>query len=41
METELRHDWEGRNPGGGATWERFKLAVRHGWDRVTGHHHHM
>ena len=41
METELRHDWEGRNPGGGDTWERFKLAVRHGWDRVTGHHHHM
>ena len=41
METELRHDWEGHNPGGGDTWERFKLAVRHGWDRVTGHHHHM
>ncbi|MDN7182479.1 hypothetical protein M0D69_31565 [Caballeronia sp. SEWSISQ10-4 2] len=40
METELRHDWEGRNPGVD-TWERFKLAVRHGWDRVTGHHHHM
>jgi hypothetical protein len=41
METELRHDWEGRNPGSGHTWERVKLAVRHGWDRVTGHHHHM
>ena len=41
METELRHDWEGRNLGSGDTWERFKLAVRHGWDRVTGHHHHM
>ncbi|QIE28998.1 hypothetical protein SBC1_71000 (plasmid) [Caballeronia sp. SBC1] len=39
METELRHDWEGRGLGGAPTWERFKLAVRHGWERVTGHHH--
>jgi hypothetical protein len=40
VETELRRDWVGRSSGGGAdTWERFKLAVRHGWERVTGHHH--
>jgi hypothetical protein len=41
METELRHDWEGRSTGGHETWERFKLAVRHGWERVTGHQHHL
>jgi hypothetical protein len=39
METELQRDWQNRNPHGEDTWERFKLAVRHGWDRVTGHHH--
>jgi hypothetical protein len=38
METELQRDWRSRNPRGEDTWERFKLAVRHGWDRVTGHH---
>ena len=41
METELQHDWEGRSSSGVDTWERFKLAVRHGWERVTGHHHHL
>jgi hypothetical protein len=41
METELRQDWEGRSSGGHDTWERFKLAVRHGWERVTGHQHHL
>jgi hypothetical protein len=39
METELRRDWESSKPLGEDTWERFKHAVRHGWDRVTGHHH--
>jgi hypothetical protein len=39
METDLQRDWQSRNPHGEDTWERFKLAVRHGWDRVTGHHH--
>ncbi|MDR5784341.1 hypothetical protein QCE63_33490 [Caballeronia sp. LZ065] len=38
MEYEMQRDWEGRHPEG-HTWERFKAAVRHGWDRVTGHHH--
>jgi hypothetical protein len=39
MEYELRRDWESRHPEGGDTWDRFKAAIRHGWDRVTGHHH--
>lgn len=38
MEYEMRRDWESSHPEDG-TWERFKAAVRHGWDRVTGHHH--
>lgn len=33
VEPALRSDWETRNPG--STWEKFKSAVRHGWDRVT------
>ncbi|SPB18428.1 hypothetical protein NOV72_05628 [Caballeronia novacaledonica] len=38
MEYETRRDWESKH-GEGDTWERFKAAIRHGWDRVTGHHH--
>jgi hypothetical protein len=38
MELEARHDWERAAPEG--SWDRFKAAVRHGWERVTGHHHH-
>ena len=37
IEPEARRDWEA-TPNGD-TWERFKAAIRHGWDRVTGHHH--
>ena len=33
VETNLRTDWETRNPG--STWDKFKSAVRHGWDRMT------
>ncbi len=33
VESNLRTDWEARNPG--STWERVKAAVRHGWDRMT------
>ena len=33
VEPTLRSDWETRNPG--STWENFKAAVRHGWDKVT------
>ncbi|RAS28765.1 hypothetical protein [Paraburkholderia bryophila] len=36
-EPEVRRQWETTAPDSG--WERFKLAVRHGWERVTGHHH--
>ncbi|MFM0740809.1 hypothetical protein PQQ51_26500 [Paraburkholderia xenovorans] len=37
IEPEARLHWETTSPD--STWERFKLAVRHGWERVTGHHH--
>ncbi|GAB2896368.1 hypothetical protein GCM10027093_35060 [Paraburkholderia jirisanensis] len=39
VELEARHDWERAEPEG--SWDRFKAAVRHGWERVTGHppHH--
>ena len=33
VETNLRTDWEARNPG--STWEKMKSAVRHGWERMT------
>lgn len=33
IEPEVQRDWAQRYPE--ATWERFKLAVRHGWERVT------
>jgi hypothetical protein len=39
IEPEARDHWERTSPD--STWERFKLAVRHGWERVTGHHHHV
>ncbi|WNC94827.1 hypothetical protein RI103_33390 [Paraburkholderia sp. FT54] len=34
VESSARENWESRYPESG--WERFKAAVRHGWDRVTG-----
>lgn len=34
VEPSARENWESRYPESG--WERFKAAVRHGWDRVTG-----
>jgi hypothetical protein len=37
IEPEAQRHWETTAPE--STWERFKLAVRHGWERVTGHHH--
>ncbi|MFL9887762.1 hypothetical protein PQR66_32390 [Paraburkholderia agricolaris] len=37
IEPEARRHWE--TTSADSTWERFKLAVRHGWERVTGHHH--
>ncbi len=32
-ETTLRSDWETRYPQ--SAWEKFKAAIRHGWDRIT------
>jgi hypothetical protein len=34
VEADIRRDWESSYPDSG--WDRFKLAVRHGWSRVTG-----
>lgn len=33
IEGYARSDWEREHPN---TWDRMKLAVRHGWERVTG-----
>jgi uncharacterized protein (TIGR02271 family) len=37
VQSDLRSDWDTRYPGeaGGSSWERFKAAIRHGWDRMT------
>ncbi|HEY5865523.1 MAG TPA: YsnF/AvaK domain-containing protein [Candidatus Tectomicrobia bacterium] len=34
LEAEARRDWEARYP---YTWDRFKDAIRHGWESLTGH----
>lgn len=36
IEPEAQRDWESQYPE--STWERFKLAIQHGWERVTGGH---
>lgn len=33
IEPAVRIDWEEQYPG--SAWERFKAAVRHGWERAT------
>jgi hypothetical protein len=33
VEASARANWEARYPESG--WERFKTAVKHGWERVT------
>lgn len=37
VESDLRTDWDSRygTSGGPSTWEKFKAAVRHGWDKIT------
>ncbi|WP_296949482.1 general stress protein [uncultured Massilia sp.] len=36
VESDLRTDWDTRYASNGvSTWEKFKAAVRHGWDRMT------
>jgi hypothetical protein len=32
-ESDVRSDWESRNPG--SAWQKFKAAIRHGWERMT------
>jgi hypothetical protein len=31
LEADARRDWEARHP---SSWERFKDAIRYGWDKV-------
>jgi len=31
LEADARRDWEARHP---STWERFKDAIRYGWDKI-------
>ncbi len=33
IESDARRDWESRHPND--AWERFKSAVRHGWERAS------
>jgi len=33
VETDARREWEQGHRG---TWEEFKEAIRHGWDKVRG-----
>jgi len=33
LEADARQDWEARHP---STWERFKDAIRYGWESITG-----
>jgi hypothetical protein len=36
VEPEVRSEWESRDTTGGeSSWEHFKAAIRHGWDRLT------
>jgi uncharacterized protein (TIGR02271 family) len=36
VENDLRSDWDTRyGKGGASSWEQFKAAVRHGWDKIT------
>jgi hypothetical protein len=34
LEAEIHRDWDMWHPG---TWERFKDAIRYGWDTVHAH----
>jgi uncharacterized protein (TIGR02271 family) len=36
VESDVRTRWEQRDKSGAAsTWEKFKAAIRHGWERIT------
>lgn len=34
VESDLRAEWEARNKGKSSSWENFKDAVMHGWNRI-------
>lgn len=36
IEPAAQLDWERQHRGSSSTWERFKMAVQHGWQRVSG-----
>jgi len=36
VEADAHNDWTSRNPGGASTWDKTKMAVKHGWESVTG-----
>ena len=36
VEADARDDWARRYPTGASTWEKTKMAVRHGWESMTG-----
>lgn len=36
VEADARSDWTNRHPGGASTWEKTKMAVKHGWESMTG-----
>lgn len=36
IEPTAQLDWERQHSGSSSTWERFKMAVQHGWQRVSG-----
>lgn len=36
VEADAHRDWTSRNPDGASTWEKTKMAVKHGWESMTG-----
>ena len=36
VEADAQSDWTSRNPGGASTWDKTKMAVKHGWESMTG-----
>lgn len=36
VEADAQRDWTSRHPDGMSTWEKTKMAVRHGWESMTG-----
>ena len=36
IEIDVQRDWENEHPG---TWDRFKAAIQHAWEDITGQQH--